>query len=298
MKRWYVALGAFALLLLVVIGMLVWPRHEHVPPVATRPAQSQATPECPYTFVSWNIANLGKHNTPEQLAHMAKILAHADIVSVQEVTARKGFGAKAVARLADELSRTGAAWDYIVSDATEPASSGVERYAFLFKSHVVSINRDEAHLVGALRDPIDREPFTSLFQIKGGKPVRVFTIHTVPTAKLPIREVEALGASDEVRSAPRAFIAGDFNLGRDATDVPLVDAGYAGHIRALTSLKKKLDGGRYVGVQYDNIYTKGVHVCTAGVIDFVERDFAPITDESLARARELSDHLPVFATFK
>lgn len=296
MKKWYFALGAFALLL--ILGIFIWSSQERAAPPLAQSIQTSSDTECPYTFVSWNIANLGKHNTPSQLAHMAKILAHADIVAVQEVTARKGFGAKAVAALADELSRTGAAWDYIVSDATEPASSGVERYAFLFKRHVVSINRDEVHLVGALREPIDREPFTSLFRIKGGKEVRVFTIHTVPTAKVPIREVQALGTADEVRTAPRAFIAGDFNLDAKETDGVFAEAGYVGHIRTRTSLKKKVDDGRYLAMQYDNIYSKGIHVCTSGIIDFVERSFSPVTDESLARARELSDHLPVFATFK
>ncbi len=296
MKKSYWTGGILTVLLLVISVSFYVARQADTQ--STGSAVAQATAECPYTFVSWNIANLGKHNTGEQFTLMAKLLAHADIVAVQEVTARKGFGAKAVAQLAVELSRTGAAWDYIVSDATEPASSGVERYAFLFKKHIVSIDHDEAHLVGTLRDPIDREPFTSLFHLKGGKSVRVFTIHAVPTAKQPIREVTALGLDTEVRSTARAIIAGDFNLGPDATDAPLRVSGYTGHIRELTSLKKKVDDGKYLLMQYDNIYTKDVHVCRSGTIDYVRNNFAPVTDASLTRARELSDHLPVYVTFK
>lgn len=295
-------------ILVIAIALAILPACGKKPDVEASPwatTQTEAVPargsksDCPYTFASWNIANLGKHNTNEQFAVMAKVLRNADIVAVQEVTARKGFGAKAVAALADELSRTGATWDYIVSDATEPSSSGVERYAFLFKKNVVSINRNDAHLVAELQESIDREPFTLTFHLKGGADLRVFTIHTVPTAKGPMREIIALSVAKEVRSAVRAIVAGDFNLGPNGTDQPFAEAGYAGNIREHTSLRRVLHGdGKYLLTQYDNIYAKGVHVCTSGVIDFVSTHFFPVTEESLTRARGVSDHLPVFITFK
>lgn len=297
---WTILFVAIALAILPACGKKP---HAEAPPqmtaqTATVPAHVSAS-ECPYTFASWNIANLGKHNTSEQFAVMAKVLRNADIVAVQEVTARKGSGAKAVATLADELSRTGAAWDYIVSDATLPDGTGVERYAFLFKKNVVSVNRNDAHLVTELQESIDREPFTLTFHLKGGADLRVFTIHTVPTVKGPMREVIALAGAKEVQSAARAIVAGDFNLGPNVTDRPFAEAGYAGNIREHTSLRRVLhEDGKYLLTQYDNIYAKGVHVCTSGVIDFVSAYFSPVTEESLARARGVSDHLPVFATFK
>ena len=74
--------------------------------------------------MSWNIANFGKSRSDDQIAFMAGVLRNADIVAVQEVTAGKDAGVQAVAKLADALSRTGAKWDYIVSDPTAPASTG------------------------------------------------------------------------------------------------------------------------------------------------------------------------------
>lgn len=229
---------------------------------------------------------------------MAKVIAHADIVAVQEVTAGKDFGVQAVGKLAMALGRTGAAWDYIVSDPTRSPSMGVERYAYLWKKHTVAVNRDEARLVDELQESVDREPYTLLFQLKKVPAVKVFTFHAVPTAKQPIHEVEALVSAKEVRGAERAIVAGDFNLSRKKTDSLFERIGFTGHITASTSLKSAVQSNGYRSRQYDNVYTKGITVCTAGVIDFVEAHFAPVTDASLRNARHLSDHLPVFVTFR
>jgi endonuclease/exonuclease/phosphatase family metal-dependent hydrolase len=249
--------------------------------------------------MSWNLYNFGRKKSDEDIAFMASILSRADIVAVQEVTAGKDFGVQAVAKLADALSRTGTSWDYIVSDPTVSSdTAGVERYAYLFKSSMVSINRREAHLVNALEGPIDREPYTLLFVPKKVETLRIFTIHAVPTAKHPINEVAALVAADELKDTPRAIVAGDFNLGPGSTDKYFESIGYTGHIIGLTSLNRKVKGERYLAHQYDNIYTKGIEVCTAGIVDFVQDSFAPVADESLKRAHRISDHLPVFATFR
>lgn len=76
---------------------------------------SRNTPTCPNTFMSWNIANFGRSHSDSEVEVMAHVLATADIVAVQEVTAGKNSGAQAVARLSSALSRTGSEWDYIVS---------------------------------------------------------------------------------------------------------------------------------------------------------------------------------------
>lgn len=263
-----------------------------------RSGSAPPTKGCVATFVSWNIANFGRKKTDDEIALMAKVLARADIVAVQEVVAGKDFGAQAVARLAVALGRTGAAWDYIVSDPTQPPSEGVERYAFLWKKHVATINRDEARLVSALEQDIDREPYTLTFHVKGAAPVPIYTIHAVPSEKHPITEVRALASSPEITNASRAVVAGDFNLPPQSTDPLFAKAGYQGHIAELTTLKGKVSDGGYRARQYDNIYTKGLTVCSAGVIDFVDGHFTPLTPTTLRAARHLSDHLPVFITFR
>lgn len=175
----------------------------------------------------------------------------------------------------------------------------MERYAFLWKKHKVSINRDAAHLVKELEGSIDREPYTLLFTPRQGKPVQVFTIHAVPTTKGPINEVMALVSASALKDAPRALVAGDFNLGPEEMDKPFEAIGYKGHIVGLTSLRRKVNSAQqYLSQQYDNIYSKGVEICSSGVVDFVAKSFGPISDESLARALKISDHIPVFVTFR
>lgn len=317
MKRIKLYLLVLVILLSVVAAIALFKKNSHSANVSAPPAvadhttslpapphgdAARAKSECPYTYVSWNIANFGiskkSSRGAEEIAFIASVVKQADIIAVQEVTAGKGEGARAIAQLADALSRTGADWDYIVSDATEPASTGVERYAYLWKKSIVSTDRGSAHLVQELREPIDREPYTITFRLKGGDDLGAFTIHTVPTAKHPEAEVRALGAAKELSAQKRAIVSGDFNLGPEVTDPLMSPAGYTGHIKELTSIKMKLDGERHLAKQYDNIYTKGVHVCTSGTIDFVTGSFSPLTPESLKRARVISDHLPVYATFK
>jgi len=304
-KRIILAGSLFALFCLFGLFFL-WYTGTATPhtPIAIRspapPAEELSSPiECPNTFVSWNLGNFGAAKTDEAIEIMAQILSSADIVAIQEVTAGKDHGAQAVAKLADALSRTGVDWDYVISDPTQPRSPGVERYAFLFKKKSVTINRRNAHLVAELETPIDREPFALTFELtKSAGVLTVFTIHTVPTAKHPISEVAALTEAAELRNAKRAIVAGDFNLAPKATDPYFSGIGLTGHVDVRTSLATKLHDGRYVAKQYDNIYTKGVTVCTAGTIDFVGAYFAPVTDDSLGAARKVSDHLPVYVTFQ
>lgn len=259
---------------------------------------------CPYLYVSWNLENFGKSKTPEALEIMAKVLRSADIVAVQEVNAGKNFGAQTIAKLVDILNRTGVSHDYIVSDATNSSSANLsERYAFILNKSTVHFSRDDARLLNEVDAEIEREPFTLKVYLfsknKLATPIQLFTIHTVPTKKDPKKEVVALVSVPIIAKSQNAIFSGDFNLAKAFTDDTFVSLGYVGAIDEATSLHQKLTrNNEYVFRQYDNIYTKGVTVCESGIIDFVGKYFSPVTDESLKRAREVSDHLPVYARFR
>ena len=301
MQKRIVIVIAIVLGLLVLLRVIAFFFQAHKPntPQNTeiRAERSAPNAKCPNTFMSWNLENFGTSKTDEAIERMAEILSVADIVAVQEVTAGKDHGIQAVAKLADALSRKGAKWDYIVSEPTMPPSPGVERYAYLWKTHRVSVNRREAHLVHELEEAIDREPYEVTFEISGSGAVQIFTIHTVPTAKHPINEIKVLTAAHELKSAQKAIVAGDLNLGPNDTDAYFEQAGFVGHIDALTSLGAKMHGERYFAKQYDNIYTKGVKVCSSGVVDFVKTYYSPPNNAKLHDAREVSDHAPVVMTF-
>lgn len=295
------------LLLLIVNGVRLLKftsKNNDVVPSENQSNSKTLSNNCPNLFVSWNLENFGKSKSSKALTVMASVLAEADIVAIQEVNAGKDFGAKQVALLASMLSTTKSVrnksgkFDYIVSDPTQPVSPGVERYAYLIRSGI-AFSRDDAHLVRELEDVIDREPYTLTVRPKNGKPVQLFTIHTVPTKKGPEQEVRALLTSQTVKNADRAIFAGDFNLPASTTDKIFEQMGYKGLIREKTSLKQALDArGGYLYHQYDNIYVKGIEVCESGVIDFVSGYFSPVTNESLREARDVSDHSPVYVIFR
>lgn len=262
-------------------------------------ASPYATEKCPYVYASWNIANLSTNRSPENLEQVARVIGdmYPDVLAIQEVTAGKDHGSKAVALLVDSLSRKGKLYDYIVSDPTKPASPSVERYAYLVRRGVL-FNRKSAHLVFDLQEKIEREPYSVVVTF-AGKEVTLFTLHAVPTAKKPEQEIAQLLSSVELQATSGASIfSGDFNLPYKVTDITFQRLQHVGNIRGMTSLRDKLTKqGSYLSRQYDNIYTKGMHVCSGDAYDFVKKYFSPVTNESLRSARRISDHLPVYVTF-
>src|SRR5690606_7003274 len=116
--------------------------------------------------VSWNLQNLGKSKSGEEIAFMANTLREFDVIALQEVIAGYG-GALAVARLAGELNRTGAKWDFVVSNPTQSSNhQAAERYAFLWKTSKVT-KLKEAWLDPHFVLEIDREPYLANFGYRG-----------------------------------------------------------------------------------------------------------------------------------
>jgi endonuclease/exonuclease/phosphatase family metal-dependent hydrolase len=174
------------------------------------------SPKDSLVLVSWNACNFGKSKSPETLAFMAKLLRDADIVAIQEVSTMD-VGAFTVARLADELNRTGSKWDYVVSDPT--VGPGTERFAFLFKTSRVWINRDDNKLASSLKDSLDREPAIMIFH-SGSKKFSVASFHLQPDNKRegkdPRNEVAAIGSNPGDFMNGAIVMVGDFNLGHTA----------------------------------------------------------------------------------
>lgn len=115
-------------------------------------------------LLSWNIENFGKSKSDSTIVFIANTVKNYDIVALQEVVAGYG-GAQAVAKLADELNRKGAKWDYVVSDPTSSSAYKTERYAFLWKTSKIK-KIGEAWLEQKYNLEIDREPYYSTFQYK------------------------------------------------------------------------------------------------------------------------------------
>ncbi|NTW13784.1 MAG: endonuclease/exonuclease/phosphatase family protein [Candidatus Moranbacteria bacterium] len=286
--RWFIAV----LLLVIAVFSAMWwvnssrvSREDRV--VRTRGSANGLS------LVSWNACNFGKSKSAETLVSMARILRDDDIVALQEVSTGDA-GAKAVAALSDELNRTGAKWDYIVSDPT--IGPGTERFAFLFKTGKVWINRRDCRLAVSLRDVLDREPAIMTFHA-GGKTFDVVSFHLCPDerrkGKDPRREVAAIGENPKELLGRPMILVGDFNLGhRDLDGVFERVLGGRHVIEGKTSLKAKSGKrGEYLNKEFDNVYVRGMSVVSSSIDDIVP------SEGGLEKTRMLSDHLPVRVVF-
>lgn len=241
-------------------------------------------------FVAWNAENFGRKKTQEAIDYMAQVLRNADIVQLEEIST-SNFGAQAVAKLADDLNRTGAKWDYAVTPSTHDCSSK-ECYAFLWKTSRVKL-ASSAKVASELSSGLEREPGEITFIIDF-QSLLVAAIHLSPTAKDPKTESDFLSyhASDFI--AKDFLISGDFNLSHEQIGTYFESLLNVEHcIEGKTSIKNKYGAnGQYLLNEYDNIYVRGVKVERAGIMDFFPayKDFKA--------AKKISDHLPVYIVFK
>lgn len=251
-------------------------------------ARTSDAPEGSVNLITWNLYNFGRSKDTEEVAFMADVLRDYDLVAIQEVSTGPA-GAQAVARLADELGRTGARWDYVVSEPT--SGRGSERYAYLWKPSRVQI-AGRPWLEPSLADSIDREPFMARFEA-GGRPMLLASFHAVPAAKRPATEIRLLDRLDERYPDDNLLVMGDFNLSQEHSAFDVLRA--AGLRPVLvdqrTSIRMKVgQDGRHLANAYDNIFYEAgpLRAGRAGVVDFTS-EFS-----TLKQARTISDHLPVY----
>jgi len=240
------------------------------------------------SLISWNIRDFGRTKSTEELDKMSEIVRDADIVAIQEVVVGYG-GAQAVAKLADNLNRKGAKWDYVISNPTNSTNYVTERYAFIWKTKNIKI-KNRGLLIADLDSLVDREPFYLDFYIKGKK-LTILNFHSRPHDKNPESEILAITNYLKINSSQHPIIlAGDFNIDeKELVFNGLKAMGYkASIVNQRTTLKHGCDENNYLNYAIDNIFhSKNISKIEGNTIDFVK------ACESLEEARKLSDHLPV-----
>lgn len=243
-------------------------------------------------LASWNIRHMGKSKSEESIAFMAKTMRNYDVIAIQEVVAGSG-GAQAVARLADELNRTGSKWDYTVSEPTEGGAYSSERYAYLWKPSRLKLHRKAWLDLDCIED-FEREPYFITFKYKG----EIFTlvnIHALPKSKQPEKELKHLKLYPNLYPEENFIFLGDFNLPQSHTVFnPLKSMGFVpALVNQKTTLKMKCKAGECLASEYDNAFvdTKAFIILESGIYSFYE--FFP----DLKSARKISDHVPVWVEF-
>lgn len=238
---------------------------------------------------TWNIKHMGKSKTDERISYMANLLKDFDVIALQEVVAGPG-GAKAVARLADELNRKGFKWQYSISDPTQSSPYSSERYAYLWKTNKLKIV-GKAWLDNNFVNEIEREPY--FIRLKYNS--EVFTIanfHAIPKSKQPETEIKYFKQYPFLYPEKRLIFLGDFNVPNTHTVFnPLKKMNYATVLEnQKTSLRTKCIQDDCLASSYDHIFLNpyAFEVLDFGVLHFY-LDFI-----DLKAARLISDHIPVW----
>jgi endonuclease/exonuclease/phosphatase family metal-dependent hydrolase len=243
-------------------------------------------------LLSWNLENFGKSKSKGEITYIANTVKDFDIVAIQEVVAGDG-GAQTVARLADELNRKGAKWEYTISDPTSSSAYKTERYAFLWKtSKNKKIGR--AWLEKKYHLEIDREPYFCTFQY-ANKQFTVASFHAITKKMQPETEIKYFKFLPEEYPTLNLIFVGDFNCPQSHTVFnPLKKMGYKSILtNQKTSLKKECKNGDCLASEFDTMFYNSTKISSlrAGVIPFY-KNF-----NSLKEARTISDHIPIWLQF-
>ena len=247
------------------------------------------------SIVSWNIADFGKTRDATEIRIIASLVKEFDIIALQEVVAIDPGGAKAVARLADQLNRSGARWDYVVSDPTDSPGKRTERYAYLWKTNKAKLI-GRAWLDKSCEPLIYREPFLARFRTRNDTLLLV-NYHSRSYKDHPQEEIECFYHYPISFEGSSIIIAGDFNTkSQDKVFQPLYAQGFQPNLKSQkTTLKRKCGkGGAYLNHPIDYILyeTTDFELLETGIVDFVK------DCELLTEARWISDHLPVWLTIQ
>ncbi|MGL5274082.1 Metal-dependent hydrolase, endonuclease/exonuclease/phosphatase family [Myroides marinus] len=243
-------------------------------------------------IMTWNLLNVGKSKTDENIEYIAKVIKQTDIIAIQEVVTNPS-GAQTIAKIHEELNRSsGAKWDYAISDPTVSSPYRSERYAYLWKTSKVKL-KGKPFLEPTYVEEIEREPYMATFIYKG-KELTISSIHTLPTKHQPETEIKYLKFFPEVYPEHNLIFLGDFNLTEQHSVFnPLKKLGYVpSFTEQKSSLKQKCIKGDCLASEYDNIFyhTDKNELVKAKPILFFE-DFEDITI-----ARRISDHIPLMIT--
>jgi endonuclease/exonuclease/phosphatase family metal-dependent hydrolase len=244
------------------------------------------------TLLSWNIENLGKSKSDQQIAFIATTIQDCDLIAIQEVVAGYG-GAQAVTRLAVELNRKGASWDYVISDPTSSSAYKTERYAFLWKTSKLK-KIGKAWLEKRFHLEIDREPFFCTFEYNN-KQFTAVNFHAITKKRQPETEIKYFKFLPLEYPKLKLIFVGDFNCPQSHTVFnPLKKMGFLpAFTNQKTSLKKKVVNGEYLASEFDNLFYD------AAVLKINKHDVIPFYKQftSLEKARTISDHIPIWIEF-
>ena len=246
---------------------------------------------------AWNIRIMSnKSQTDAELMAIARTLADYDFIAIVELRDEA-----VLKRTQKILSQMGKMYDYEFSPAVGRVSK--ERYAFLYRSKLVSVVRHGELYPDAAdgKDDFIRDPYWATFRA-GEFDFSVIVVHVIWGDTVGPRKAEVRALADVYRYVQEAngveedvLLVGDFN--RNSNDAEVYSP-----IMAIPSMTRLFELPQKSHIRdsslYDNIFfqTDAVteYLGISGIDKFDETDFG---NDDKAANLAVSDHRPVWAVF-
>jgi endonuclease/exonuclease/phosphatase family metal-dependent hydrolase len=216
-----------------------------------------------------------------------------DVVAIQEVRARED---DILPRFVRQINAGGRKYDFLIGPRLGRTQSK-EQYAFVYDTATIETDRTALYTVMDPRDLLHREPLVGSFRVRGPPPGEAFTFTLVNLHTDPDEVSQEVDALAQVERAVRAdgrgeddvILLGDFNADERGF-------GALGLTPNITWVISGVPTNTLGNHTYDNILfhriATGEFTGMSGVVDLM-RDYRLTLDQ----AREVSDHLPIWAEF-
>jgi deoxyribonuclease-1-like protein len=243
---------------------------------------------------SFHIQSLGttKLAKPHVVEILIRILRRFDIVAIQGVQSNRD---DILPTLVERLNHSGRSYDYMIGPRVGRVAPQ-EQFAFIFDSQRLETDRYQLYTIDDPDDLITYEPLVAWFRTKGVSSRDAFTFSLINVhlpAELAEQERQLLpnlinAVQSDGRNEDDWILLGDLSCG----DAELYSLSGAGARMALTGIPTDTHGDRML----DEIFFSG-----SATSEFTGRsgafDFLRQYNLSIEQAIEVSDHLPVWATF-
>lgn len=246
------------------------------------------------SVATWNIQVFGqsKIGKPEVMEVIVDMVRRFDVIAIQEL---RCADQSIIPRFLDMVNQEGYPYD-IVAGPRLGRTASKEQYLYLYDTTRIELLANSVYTIDDPDDRLHREPLVASFRVIGALSGRPWTFTLVNIHTDPDEAAEEVNALDDViRLVRRTDAEDDVILLGDLN----VDAAHLGELAALPDVMWTVAGqptntrGNH---SYDNILFSGSSTPeftgTAGIID-LESEYA-LTEE---QALQVSDHLPVWATF-
>lgn len=223
----------------------------------------------------------------------ARILSRFDVIALQEIQSDTD---DILPRLTTKMNVRGQTYDYIIGPRTGPTGA-TEQFGFVFNLKTIEVDRNALYTVDDRDNLLMRDPLVGWFRCRGVPAEQAFTfslanVHVDPNRvrdEIPVLRDVMFKIRDDGRGEDDVILLGDFGPQyRSLPDLDgISDLGWAvGEVSTLTAGEASVDN-----IAFQKTATPEFTGRT-GVFDFL-REF----NLSMEQAIEVSDHLPVFASF-